>query len=157
MWAVFLEPDFGLLPPGAEGVFTRRIDALPVDSLRRRLDADAIMHNEMQFLRRFCEHHRVDPPNTTALGTWHLRAVIDRLSALRPDLVPPRPSAAPASMINSQLLRLSGVERVRWRWRRLRPNFLVGWPTWFMNRWSQIRSVWVRRRAKQLRGGDSWN
>jgi hypothetical protein len=49
--------------------------------------------------------------------------------------------------------RLSAVERLLWRWRRARPNFLVGWPTWFENRWSQVRGVWVRRHAGQLPDG----
>ena len=152
MSPVFAEPDFGSLPPGTGDVFTTRLSRLPLERVRRRLDADAIVHNELQFGRRFCAQHRLAPHDATILGTWHLRAVLDRLSAARPDLVPARPTGATGTMIH--LHQLSRVEQLRWRWRRLRPNFLVGWPTWFKNRWSRACQVWVRRRAKQLRFDD---
>jgi len=150
-----MEPDFGRLPRGTEEVFTGRTHQLPVEALRRRLDADAIVHNELEFQRRFCGRHLIDQHDAMALGTWHLRAVLDLLSAVRPDLVPPRPAEVTGIMIHHH--GLTGVERLRCRVRRLRPNFLVGWPTWFKNRWSQVRGVWVRRRARRLRFGDDLN
>jgi len=148
MTGVFGDPDFARLPEGTEEEFGRRIARLPVHRVESRIDADAVIHNETVFLDGFCAEHGVVGDRGAALRTWHFRAVIDRLSLARPDLVPPR-STIGSVMIHHH--RLSLGERIRHRWRRWCPNVLMGWPTWCKNRWSGVRSVWVRRRAAELR------
>jgi hypothetical protein len=162
-------PDFERLPVGTKEQFERRLERLPLHRVRIRIDFDAVLRNESRFNDRFCAEHGLSDDDNCALATWHLNAVHQRLHAARPDLKPHRQHRLPRGHFlgpERQSIGPDGktttsatiyrrhpgtkLDRLAWTLRRLTPNFMVGWPCWFGNRWSGVRGVWVGHRAAQF-------
>ena len=146
-------PDFGRLPPGTRAEFAYRLDRLPLNRVTSKIDADAVVHNERRFFDEFCIQHQLGSEDVMVLLNWHLGSVMDRLSVARPDLVPPRPAGGDPRPIGR--LVVSRGERLRFPLLRSRLSFVMGWPSWFRNRWADVREIWVRRRAAEFRRADS--
>jgi len=161
-------PDFERLPAGTREQYERRLTRLPLHRIRIRIDFDAVLRNECRFNERFCTEHGLSGNDNYALATWHLDAVNERLQAARPDLKPHRQPRLPRGLylgpehvdsnghttgVRTIYRRNPGtrLDRLAWTFRRLTPNFMVGWPCWFGNRWSSVRGVWVGHRAAQFR------
>jgi hypothetical protein len=103
------------------------------------------MLNEYRFVDRFASDHHLSTDQLSALGTWHMRATHDAISAAQPDLMPPRPPAGDYFSIRPT----RGVDRVRVALVRLRLwNLLNGTYTWIRNRCIDIRAATLRWRER---------
>jgi hypothetical protein len=121
-------------------VLVWRQEHLPLRRLKRQSDWYALSNLEYRAARGLAERRALDDDQRYSLLTYHR----DRVEALaheaRPDLVETRQQRRqryPRSMP------LVGHRR-RSTWRRLVPNFMVGWPTWFSNRRSGLRDKYFR-------------
>ncbi len=121
-------PNFDRLPSGTRETFERRLDRLPIGRIHSKIAAQAIMRNESRALHQYERQHGLPWEDFVSLGTWHMRATHDRISARRPDLMlPRRPSGSYVTM--RRLNKFQGF-LVRWRlW-----NVLNGTGTWIHNR-----------------------
>jgi hypothetical protein len=134
-------PNFGRLPDGAKETFERRLDRLPIGRIRSRIGAEAIMSNESRVLHLYEREHRLTWDEFAPLGTWHMRAVHDRISSARPDLLEPRrPSGA--YTLSRPAGRMDKTRRLLVKWRVW--NFLSGTQTWVRNRAIEVRAATLR-------------
>jgi hypothetical protein len=92
-------------------------------------------------LRRYEVRNDLAWDELAALGTWHMRAVHDRISADRPDLLPPRRPAGVYSSVRA----VTRSDRIRHRLVRLHVwNFGSGTYTWLRNRAIDLRAASLR-------------
>lgn len=138
-------PDFDRLPSGARETFEQRVDRLPIGRIRSKIGAEAIMSNESRVLHRYELEHGLPWDLFAPLGTWHMRAVHDRISDARPDLLAPRrPSGVYFGLTAmSRAGRMSRRLPVRMR------NLASGTHTWVRNRAISARAAslrWTRLR-----------
>ena len=139
-------PDFARLPAGTEQAFLDRLARFPVGRVRTRIGAQAVLSNEGRALHRFERDHGLDWDRFAPLGTWPMRAAHDRISAARPDLLPPRRPAGSYS----GLRRTTGADRLRARLVRLGVwNLLTGTGTWIRNRAIGVRAATLRWQGLQ--------
>lgn len=138
-------PDFAALPVGTRDLFERRLDRLPVGRIRSKIGAEAIMSNESRALQRYENEHRLTWDKFAPLGTWHMRAAHDRITAGRPDLLPPRRPRG----IYVGLRPMTSSDRRRHFLIRMRLwNFLNGSYTWSHNRAVSVRAWSLRLRSQ---------
>ena len=78
-------PDFERLPPGTKELFERRQVALPIGRIHAKIGGEALMSNEGQVVNRFEREHGLTWEERAPLGTWHMRAVHQRISQQKPD------------------------------------------------------------------------
>jgi hypothetical protein len=134
-------PDFARLPAGAKDLFERRVAALPVRRIHSRIGAEAIMTNEGKALHRYEQQNGLAWSDCAPLGTWHMRAVHDRISLARPDLMPPRRRSGVYAGVRTS----TAGDRLRWqlvRWHAWNP--LNGTYTWIRNRAIGLRASLLR-------------
>jgi hypothetical protein len=134
-------PDFDRLPVGTRQVFDRRLDRVPIGRFHSRIGVEAIMTNESRALHEYEREHHLSWAEFAPLGTWHMRAVHDRISSARPDLLAPRKPSG--FYVDTQTPtredRIRGV-LVRWGvW-----NFINGTYTWLRNRAIDLRAISLR-------------
>jgi hypothetical protein len=134
-------PDFARLPAGAKELFERRVAGLPVRRIHSRIGAQAIMTNEGKALHRYELQNGLVWSEFAPLATWHMRAVHDRISAVRPGLMPPRRRSGVYASVQTS----TPGERIRWR--------LVRWHVW-----NPLNGTytWIRNRAIELRASLLW-
>jgi hypothetical protein len=139
-------PDWERLPIGTRRTFEQRQESLPIRRIRTGIGAWAIMTNESRALHDFEARNALAWNLYAPLGTWHMRAVHDRISGDRPDLLPPR---RPSGVYN--LVRMSTPrDRLRSRLVRLHAwNFLNGTYTWLRNRTIDLRAACLRLRIRR--------
>jgi hypothetical protein len=134
-------PNFEGLPLGTREVFERRLDFLPIQRIRTSVGAWAIIANESRAMNRYEIQNNLEWHRFAPLGTWHMRAVHDRISAARPDLLPPRRPSGVYSGIRAQ----TRSDRTRHRLVDLHLwNFLDGTYTWLRNRAVDLRAASLR-------------
>ena len=104
-----------------------RQDHLPLARVRRPGDWYALSHLEGDAVWRIADRVGVDDDQRYSLAAQHRQAV-DRLVH----------QASPA-VVDAARPPESGPIYGGHRWRRIVPNFMVGWPTWFGNRWVGLR------------------
>jgi hypothetical protein len=139
-------PDFERLPVGTQGLFVQRQERLPIGHVRTSIGAQAIMTNESRALRRFEVQNALTWELSAPLGTWHRRAVHDRISAARPDLLPPRRPSGPYILIRAP----TPWDRVQRRLIDLHLwNLLNGTYTWLRNRAIDLRAAFLRLTLRQ--------
>jgi Clp amino terminal domain, pathogenicity island component len=114
-----------------------RQEHLPLSRVRRKGDWYALSHLEERAAWRIADRLCVDDDQRYSMLVHHHGEVEKLASAVRPDLVETR-----QQLMDGHYQR--GVElvrsaRQRRRWRRVVPNFMVGWPTWFANRRAGLR------------------
>lgn len=137
-------PNFDRLPTGTRGTFERRLERLPIERIHSKIGAAAIMRNESHALHQYERQHHLTWEEFAPLGTWHMRATHDRISARRPDLMLPR--RASGSYVSMR--RLTRADKfqgslVRWHlW-----NVLNGSMTWFRNGTVKLRAATLRLRG----------
>jgi hypothetical protein len=131
-------PNFERLPSGAKELFEPRLDALPIRRIHSRLGAEANRLNESRALNRYEKENRLVWDEIARLGTWHMRAVHDRISAVRPDLLPPRRPSGSYVRVRAA----TPAERIQRR--------LVSWHLWNLLNGTYS---WNRNRAIALRAG----
>jgi hypothetical protein len=134
-------PNFERLPVGTRELFEQRQEFLPIRRVRTSIGAWAIRTNESRALHHYEIQKNLTWDEFAPLGTWHMRAVQDRISAARPDLLPPR---RPPGMYSS-VRAMTRSDRIRHRlvdphlW-----NFLNGTYTWLRNRAIGLRAASLR-------------
>ena len=134
-------PSFEELPLGTQELLERRLDFLPIQRIRTSVGAWAIMANESRALHRYEIHNNLEWQRFAPLGTWHMRAVHDRISAARPDLLSPRRPSRVYSLIRTQ----TRSDRTRhWLVYLHLWNFLNGTYTWLRNRAIDLRAASLR-------------
>ena len=134
-------PDFERLPVGTQGLFVQRQERLPIGRVRTSIGAWAIMTNESRALHGFEVQNALSWELLGPLGTWHMRAVHDRISAARPDLLPPRRPSGAYSLIRTS----TPLDRIQRRLRGLLVwNLLNGTYTWLRNRAIDLRAASLR-------------
>jgi hypothetical protein len=133
-------PDFDRLPSGCRETFQHRLDRLPIRRIRTGIGAEAILSNESRVLHEYERDHGLAWNLFAPLGAWHMRAVHDRISDARPDLLTPRrPSGVYFGLTTmSRAGRLSRQLPVTMR------NLLSGTYTWVRNRAVSARAASLR-------------
>jgi hypothetical protein len=129
----------------AWSVLCWRQEHLPLARLRRQGDWHALSHLEHRAAWRIADRFGVDDDQRHSLG-FHHNHEVERLAY----------AASPAVVeTTSQLMERFGHEGPllrrgrRRRRRRLVPNFMMGWPTWFANRRVGLRDkrFWLMTRS----------
>ena len=133
-------PDFDRLHGGTRKTFECRLDRLPDNRVRSGIGVEAIMSNESRVLHKYEREHGLTWDLFAPLGTWHMRAVHDRISDPRPDLLAPRrPSGVYFGL--TTMRRSAGMSgRVPARIR----NLLSGTYPWVRNRAVSARAASLR-------------
>jgi hypothetical protein len=129
----------------AWSVLSWRQEHLPLGRLKRRGDWYALSHLEYRAAWRIADRRHLDDDQRYSLLSHHRDRVETLACEARPDLVdtPHRrrqryPGSAP-------LVVMPLVAHHRRRaWRKVVPNFMVGWPTWFSNRRAGLRDKYFR-------------
>ena len=104
------------------------------------------MSNESRALHDFEVRNSLAWELYAPLGTWHMRAVHDRISGDRPDLLPPRRPSGAYSLVRKSTPR----DRLQSRLVRLHVwNFLNGTYTWLRNRTIDLRAASLRSRIRR--------
>lgn len=133
-------PDFNHLPDGAHETFEHRLDRLPIRRVHTSIGAEAIMTNESRALHAYEREHGLPWDQFAPLGTWHMRAVHDRISGARPDLLAPR---RPSGLYFG-LTTMTWTQRMRHRLPTWMGNCLSGTYTWIRNRSIGARAASLR-------------
>ena len=134
-------PTLSACPPGTKDLFERRQAALPIGRIHTKIGGEALMSNEAQVVNRFERAHGLTWEERAPLSTWHMRAVHQRISEQKPDLIwPVRPtgfsSGVRAATRKDRLMFTLG----RWHlW-----NFLSGTHCWIRNRMIEVRVALFR-------------
>lgn len=138
-------PPFDRLPIAAREFFEHRVDRLPTERIRSKIGAEAMMSNESRVLHRYELEHGLPWDLFAPLGTWHMRAVHDRISDARPDLLAPRRPSG----VYFGLTRMSRAGRISRRLPVRMRNLFNGSHTWVRNRAVSARAAslrWTRLR-----------
>lgn len=134
-------PAFDRLPSGTRETFEHRLGRLPIRRVHAKIGAEAIMSNESRVLHEYQRLHGLSWDQFAPLGTWHMRAVHDRISEARPDLLPPRRPTGIYFSTRSQT-RSDRIQALLVRWRLW--NLLNGTYTWLRNRAIDLRAASLR-------------
>jgi hypothetical protein len=138
-------PDWERLPVGTRKALEQRQESLPIQRIHTGIGAWAIMTNESRALHDFEVCNALTWEIYAPLGTWHMRSVHDRISAYRPDLLPPRRPSGAYSLVRKSTPR----DRLRSPLVRLHVwNFLNGTYTWLRNRTVDLRAASLRLRIR---------
>jgi Clp amino terminal domain, pathogenicity island component len=121
-----------------------RQDHLPLGSLRRPSDREALLHLERNEAWRVADRLALDDDQRYSLISRHADEVGRRIERARPDL-PGAPSAADRAQARAVVLARRHRRRPG-RSSALR-NATVGWGTWFDNRRVNLRNRWFRLRT----------
>jgi hypothetical protein len=129
------------LDPPAWAVLSWRQSHLPLGRLKRQHDWFALSSFERRAAWQTAGRQALDDDQRYSL----LSHDHDRVEALaheaRPDLVETRRQLK--RRYQRSMPRLVHQQRPR-AWRRIAPNFMVGWPTWFSNRRAGLRDKYFR-------------
>jgi hypothetical protein len=129
------------LDPQAWAVLSWRQGHLPLGRLKRQSDWYALSNLERRAAWQTADRRGLDDDQRYSLLSHHR----DRVEALaheaRPDLVETRQQLKQLSQRSMPRL---GYQQRPWAWRRIAPNFMVGWPTWFSNRRAGLRDKYFR-------------
>lgn len=133
------------LDPQAWSVLSWRQEHLPLGRLKRQSDWSALSNLEYRAAWRVAGRRRLSDDQRYSLLSRHR----DRVEALahdaRPDLVETRQQRRRRYTSSAPLVAVPIVVRKRRStWRRLVPSFMVGWPTWFGNRRTDLRDSYFR-------------
>lgn len=141
--------DVAALDPDVWLVLTWRQEHLPLDRVRTKDHAEALSALESKAVWRLADRAGVDDDQRYSLSHHHREAVAVRIAAAHPQFAdPPRQPGRPTIMTGF---------RPRRR-RRVVPNFMVGWPSWFGNRRVGLRDRWfAARTAAAYRGQPGLN
>ncbi len=116
------------LDPRAWRVLTWRQEHLPLYRLRRVDDWYALSSLECRAAWRVADRLRLDDDQRHSFYAQHHETVETLAHSARPELVETR------ERLRERVPEAYAPRRLRSRWERLAPNFMVGWPTWFANR-----------------------
>jgi hypothetical protein len=128
------------LDPSAWAVLIWRQGHLPLRRLKRKSDWYALSNLEYRAARSTAARRALDDDQRYSLISQHRDQVEALAHEARPDLVE-TPKRRREGYQRS--IPLVGLRRPS-TWRRLVPNFMVGWPTWFANRRSGLRDKYFR-------------
>ena len=132
----------GELDQPAWALLSWRQGHLPLSRLKRQSDWYALSNLGRRAAWRTADRRGLDDDQRYSLVSHHH----DRVEALaheaRPDLVETRDQLKQRHQ--RSMPRLGYQQRPRRAWRRVAPNFMVGWPTWFSNRRAGLRDKYFR-------------
>lgn len=128
------------LDPLAWAVLSWRQDHLPLGRLKRKSDWYALSNLEHRAAWRTADRRDLDDDQRYSLLTHHRDRVEALAHGAHPELVETRQQRRQRYPRSIPLL----VHHRRLRWRRVVPNFMVGWPTWFSNRRAGLRDKYFR-------------
>jgi hypothetical protein len=132
------------LDVGAWRILCWRQEHLPLNRIRTAGDWGALSHLEEQATRRVADRFGVDDDQRSSLLVHHHRQVERLAHQAHPTVVETREQRIARHRSGEIRWR-----RRRWHQHRFVPSFLVGWPTWFANRWVGLRDkrFWLLTRS----------
>jgi len=136
------------LDPRAWAALAWRQDHLPMGSLRRRTDREALLNLERDQAWRIGDRLGLDDDQRYSLIARHASEVERRVDQARPDIPGPARTAAEAgARAQARAVALSRTHRRRAKLPRTIRNVTVGWGAWFSNRRVGLRDRWFRLRT----------
>lgn len=135
--------EIGELEPRAWAVLVWRQQRLPLDRVQRPSDWYALSSAEQRAAWKIADAAGVDDDQRYSLIARHAAEVECRGHSAHPWITDsPVGRSAPAGHQSQPIIGLTLHSRRRLR--RLVPNFMIGWPTWFANRQVGMRDLMFR-------------
>ena len=122
-------------------VLSWRQGHLPLGRLKRQSDWCALSNLERRAAWQTADRRGLDDDQRYSLLSHHWDRVETLAHEARPDLVQTRQQLKERYQRSMPLLVHQQQPRA---WRRIAPNFMVGWPTWFSNRRVGLRDKYFR-------------